>query len=146
MTLRRLNNELVDINKAPPTYCNAAPCEDMYTWKGTITGPSDTPYEGGVFYLNIHIHKDYPFNPPKINFTSKIYHCNINSNGVVSLDILRDKWTPSLTIRTLLISIRSLLSYPNPDNPLVPEIARVYKEDKEKHDRVAKEWTQKYAT
>ena len=145
MALRRLNKEVADINKDSPTYCSAAPCEDMYTWKGTITGPTDTPYEGGVFYLNIDIHKDYPHKPPKIKFISKIYHCNINLDGVVSLDILRDKWSPLFTIIGLLISITSLLSDPNPDNPLVPEIARVYKENKVKHDRVAKEWTQKYA-
>jgi ubiquitin-conjugating enzyme E2 D len=144
-SLRRLNKELVEINRSQPSYCSAAPCEDMYTWQATITGPSDTPYAGGVFYLNIHIHEDYPYKPPIIKFTSKIYHCNINLNGSISLDILQDQWSPALTISKLLISITSLLSDPNPYDPMVPEIARMYKEDKVKHDRVAKEWTKKYA-
>jgi ubiquitin-conjugating enzyme E2 D len=146
MSLRRLNKELADINKSPSPYFSIAPSDgNIYTWKATMVGPPDTPYAGGVFYLDIHIHYDYPMKPPKINFENKIYHCNINSNGSISLDILQDQWTPALTIRSLLISITSFLSDPNPYSPLVPEIARVYKENKVEHDRVAKEWTKKYA-
>jgi ubiquitin-conjugating enzyme E2 D/E len=61
-------------------------------------GPSDSPYSGGVFFLSIHFPTDYPFKPPKVNFTTKIYHPNINSNGSICLDILRDQWSPALTI------------------------------------------------
>lgn len=61
-------------------------------------GPSDSPYSGGVFFLAIHFPTDYPFKPPKVNFTTRIYHPNINSNGSICLDILRDQWSPALTI------------------------------------------------
>ena len=61
-------------------------------------GPSDSPYSGGVFFLSIHFPTDYPFKPPKVNFTTKIYHPNINSDGLISLDILGDQWNPGLTI------------------------------------------------
>ena len=111
-----------------------------------IIGPKDTPYQDGVFFLNIHIPEDYPMAPPRVSFTSRIFHCNINSNGAISLDILSDNWTPALSIATILISITSLLSEPNPDNPLVPEISRIYKVDKVQHDQRAKEWTEKYAS
>lgn len=116
-------------------------------------GPSDSPYSGGVFFLSIHFPTDYPFKPPKVNFTTKIYHPNINSNGSICLDILRDQWSPALTISKgilvyiilVLLSICSLLTDPNPDDPLVPEIAHVYKSDRPRYEASAREWTRKYA-
>jgi ubiquitin-protein ligase len=116
----------------------------------------DSPYAGGVFFLNIHFPTDYPFKPPKVravtprrhlvdsrrraappceipgvftarigglthvlcapqvNFTSRIYHCNVNSNGSICLDILKDQWSPALTVSKVLLSICSLLTDPNP--------------------------------
>src|SRR3984885_16089818 len=70
----------------------------VYHWQATIMGPPDSPYTGGVFFLLIHFPVDYPFKPPKVNFTTRIYHPNINSNGSICLDILRDQWSPALTI------------------------------------------------
>ena len=70
----------------------------QFHWQATIMGPGDSPYSGGVFFLAIHFPTDYPFKPPKVNFTTRIYHPNINSNGSICLDILRDQWSPALTI------------------------------------------------
>mgnify|MGYP002395901449 CR=1 FL=1 len=108
-------------------------------------GPDDSPYAGGVFFLNIHFPTDYPFKPAKINFTTRIYHPNINSNGSICLDILKEQWSPALTISKVLLSISSLLTDPNPDDPLLPEIAHIYKTDKTKYEATAREWTRKYA-
>jgi len=122
----------------------------------------DSPYSGGVFFLAIHFPTDYPFKPPKVNFTTRIYHPNINSNGSICLDILRDQWSPALTISKgssenmrfvknssnlleVLLSICSMLTDPNPDDPLVPEIAHVYKTDRSRYEATAREWTRKYA-
>ena len=145
---QRIKNELKKLLEDTPANCSAGPIKDdnIFKWQATLMGPTDSPYEGGVFYLEIEFPVDYPFKPPKIFFTTRIYHPNINSSGGICLDILKDQWSPALTISKLLLSISSLLSDPNPDNPLVPNIARIYKADKVKHDRVAKEWTQKYAT
>jgi len=110
-----------------------------------VGAQKDSPYEGGIFFLNIHFPTDYPFKPPKVQFTTKIYHCNVNNNGSICLDILQSQWSPALTISKVLLSVCSLLTDPNPDDPLMPDIARLYKNDRQKHDAVAKEWTQKYA-
>uniref|UniRef100_A0A8C8DNP2 UBC core domain-containing protein n=1 Tax=Oryzias sinensis TaxID=183150 RepID=A0A8C8DNP2_9TELE len=109
------------------------------------TGSPDSPYQGGVFFLTIHFPTDYPFKPPKVAFTTRIYHPNINSNGSICLDILRSQWSPALTISKVLLSICSLLCDPNPDDPLVPEIARIYKTDPVRYNKTAQDWTQKYA-
>merc|ERR1712136_230950 len=109
-------------------------------------GPQDSPYSGGVFFMNINFPSDYPFKPPKVHFTTKIYHCNVNSNGDICLDILKDQWSPALTISKVLLSISSLLTDPNPDDPLVPEIANQFKVNRAKFDHTAREWTKKYAT
>ena len=148
MAIRRITKEMESINRNPPPFTSAGPVDDnnIFHFQATIMGPPDTPYAGGEFLLDVIYPIDYPFRPPKIKFTSKIYHCNINSeNGSISLDILADQWSPSLSISSLLLSISSLLSDPNPDNPIVPEIATLFKNDRAKHDEVAKEWTQKYA-
>ena len=107
--------------------------------------PSDSPYEGGIFFLAIQFPADYPFKPPKIKFNTKIYHPNINANGGICLDILKDQWSPALTISKVLLSICSLLTDPNPDDPLVPEIARIYVSDRETYNQKAKQMTQQHA-
>ena len=107
--------------------------------------PADSPFTGGIFFLEINFPADYPFKPPKCHFTTKIYHPNINSSGGICLDILKENWSPALTVSKLLLSICSLLTDPNPNDPLVPEIATLYKKNREKYDITAKEWTTKYA-
>ncbi|KAF0033447.1 hypothetical protein F2P81_013513 [Scophthalmus maximus] len=125
--------ELSDLQRDPPAQCSAGPVgDDLFHWQATIMGPSDSPYQNGVFFLTIHFPTDYPFKPPKVAFTTKIYHPNINSNGSICLDILRSQWSPALTVSKVLLSICSLLCDPNPDDPLVPEIAHTYKADREK--------------
>ncbi|KAL1261710.1 hypothetical protein QQF64_006975 [Cirrhinus molitorella] len=147
MALKRIHKELHDLGRDPPAQCSAGPVgDDMFHWQATIMGPNDSPYQGGVFFLTIHFPTDYPFKPPKVAFTTRIYHPNINSNGSICLDILRSQWSPALTISKVLLSICSLLCDPNPDDPLVPEIARIYKTDREKYNRIAREWTQNHAS
>lgn len=143
----RLTKELKDLQKNPPSNCTAEPedAENMFKWKGQLYGPVDTPYQGGIFNLNIIFPTEYPFKPPKINFDTKIYHPNINSTGVICLDILKDKWSPALTLSKVLISISSLLSDPNPDDPLEPDIANEYKKSKEQFNQTAASWTAIYA-
>ncbi|KHN72965.1 Ubiquitin-conjugating enzyme E2 2 [Toxocara canis] len=146
MALKRIQKELQDLGRDPPAQCSAGPVgNDLFHWQATIMGPPDSPYQGGVFFLSVHFPTDYPFRPPKVAFTTRIYHPNINSNGSICLDILRSQWSPALTMSKVLLSICSLLCDANPDDPLMPEIARIYKSDRERYNKVAREWTQKFA-
>ncbi|BAM41143.1 Ubiquitin-conjugating enzyme E2 D2 [Babesia sp. Xinjiang] len=147
MALKRIHKELADLTKDPPTNCSAGPVgDDMFHWQATIMGPHNSLYQNGVYFLNIHFPSDYPFKPPKVAFTTKVYHPNINNNGAICLDILKDQWSPALTISKVLLSISSLLTDPNPDDPLVPEIAQLYKQNRKLYESTVREWVQKYAT
>lgn len=143
----RIQKELAEITLDPPPNCSAGPKGDnLYEWVSTILGPPGSVYEGGVFFLDIHFSAEYPFKPPKVTFRTRIYHCNINSQGVICLDILKDNWSPALTISKVLLSICSLLTDCNPADPLVGSIATQFLQNREEHDRIARLWTKRYAT
>lgn len=146
MTTKRLERELKSIQMNPPDNCSAGIKDtDIFVWEATIMGPTDTPYYGGIFTLAISIPTDYPFKPPKVQFITKIYHPNISPQGAICLDILKDKWSPALNISNILLSICSLLDDPNPDDPLVPDIADLFKSDKERYRQNAIMYTRKFA-
>ncbi|PAA81717.1 hypothetical protein BOX15_Mlig020354g1, partial [Macrostomum lignano] len=146
MALKRIAKELHTMQLDPPPYVSAGPLgDDLYTWQGTIVGPPDTPYENGVFYLRIQFPTDYPFKPPRLQFLTKIYHPNINAHGQICLDILQKQWSPALTINKVLLSLTSLLAEPNPDDPLVADIGRLYKTNQKEFSKQAREHTRKYA-
>ncbi|KAG1356432.1 hypothetical protein G6F62_002090 [Rhizopus arrhizus] len=83
--------------------------------------------------------------PPKVRFLTKIYHPNIDKLGRICLDILKDKWSPALQIRTVLLSIQALLSAPNPDDPLANDVASHWKENERDAIEQARQWTTMYA-
>ena len=146
MATKRVRKELREMNKESIINCSAGPeGDDLFTWLATIMGPQGSVYEGGIFHLRIRFPSDYPFKPPKICFKTKIYHPNVNGNGGICLDVLKDQWSPALTITKVLLSISSLLTDPNPDDPLVPEIAALYQTNRAAYNVRAKEWTEKYA-
>jgi ubiquitin-conjugating enzyme E2 D/E len=147
MATTRINKELKILQNESNENVSAGPSGDnLFEWDGMIIGPTKTPYEGGMFRLKIYFPVDYPFKSPKVIFTTKIYHPNINSGGIICLDILKTQWSPALTISKVLLSICSLLNDPNPNDPLEPTIAKQYVEDKAKYEEIAKEWTLKYAS
>ena len=145
--IRRIQKELLEMKNNPPLNCSAGPIDDndLFKWIATIYGPEGSPYEGGIFYLSIDFPFDYPFKPPKIIFKTKIYHCNINYEGLICLDILKDRWSPALTISKVLLSISSLLDDQNPSDPLEPEIAHLYNTNYELFVKKAQSFTFLYA-
>ncbi|VDK31863.1 unnamed protein product [Taenia asiatica] len=111
-----------------------------------VEGPKDCPYEDGFFKLQLFLPEDYPMTAPKCLFITKIYHPNIDNLGRICLDILKDKWSPALQIRTVLLSIRALLGAPNPDDPLANDVASQWKSDEAQAIKTAREWTRLYAS
>mmetsp|Transcript_6752 Transcript_6752/g.10668 ORF Transcript_6752/g.10668 Transcript_6752/m.10668 type:complete len:190 (+) Transcript_6752:152-721(+) len=120
--------------------------DDMSHWKGTIHGPSGTPYDGGKFIIDIKLTPSYPFEPPKMKFDTKIWHPNVSSQtGAICLDILQKEWSPALTIKTALLSVQALLAAPEPDDPQDAVVANEYKTSLQKFNQTAAQWTQQFA-
>ena len=133
-TKRRILKELQDLTNETGDNITASLIDDdnIYKWSATISGPSESPYEGGIFSLDINLPENYPIRPPQIIFKTKIFHPNINSSGSICLDILKNQWSPALTIHKTLLSISSLLTDPNPDDPLDATAGKLFKNDYEK--------------
>merc|ERR1712080_231737 len=114
-------------------------------WNCCIMGPENTPYHEGIFFIEVRFPVEYPFKPPKVKFTTKIYHMNINEDGGIFHNMLKEGWTPTITIHKVLQMLHGLFITPITDNPLVAEIAALYLSDKDAHDKKAKEYTLKFA-
>lgn len=97
--------------------------DNIFCWKGTISGSKDTVYEGMIYRLSLSFPTDYPFKPPKVKFDSPCFHPNVDVFGNICLDILQDKWSSAYDVRTILISIQSLLGEPNNESPLNTQAA-----------------------
>lgn len=114
--------------------------------KGYVIGPVDTPYEGGRFYLEMSIPEAYPFSPPKCKFITRIWHPNISSaTGAICLDILKDQWAAAMTIRTVLLSLQTLLAVPEANDPQDAVVARQYLDNIELFKQTARYWTYIFA-
>ena len=118
--------------------------KDMTNFTILLRGPSDTPYAGGKFKLNITIPTDYPFKAPKVKFETKIYHPNIK-DGSICLDTLGSAWSPVLNITKLIMSISALLYNPNADDPLSPEAGSEYRDNKDAFTKKAIVYTKEHA-
>ncbi|KAF5757985.1 putative ubiquitin-conjugating enzyme E2, UBA-like superfamily, Ubiquitin-associated [Helianthus annuus] len=113
---------------------------------GSIPGPVGTPYEGGTFKIDIDLPDAYPFEPPRMKFATKVWHPNISSqSGAICLDILKDQWSPALTLKTALLSIQALLSAPEPDDPQDAVVAQQYLKDYQTFASTARYWTESFA-
>jgi ubiquitin-conjugating enzyme E2 N len=127
---RRIVKETQKIVQDAPPGISAHPHEsNMRHFDVIMAGPVGSPYEGGVFKLELFLTENYPMDPPKVRFLTRLYHPNVDKLGRICLDILKDKWSPALQIRTVLLSIQALLSAPNPDDPLANDVAEHWKRD-----------------
>lgn len=138
---RRLMTDLKEMHDEPPEGCSAAPASEsnLFVWNASIIGPDDSPWEGGIFGLRLHFPEQYPSKPPKVRFTCEMFHPNVYSDGTLCLDIIQDQWSPIYTTSTILTSILSLLTDPNPNSPANPDAAKIFTSDtKEYKKRVRK--------
>ena len=147
MASKRLQKELEQLKITNDPLIIANPEEDnLFIWNAEIKGPEGSLYENGIFKLQLIIPNTYPFNPPKIKFLTKIIHPNINhEDGSICLDILKENWSPALSIFRVLMSLISLLSEPNFNDPLVPSISKLHQNEPDEYDKLVIEWVQKHA-
>ncbi|KNE56249.1 hypothetical protein AMAG_02083 [Allomyces macrogynus ATCC 38327] len=115
-----------------------------------ITGPQNTPYAGGSFHVECCLARQYPLCPPHIRFVTKVFHPNIDQNGRICVDILKEgsdagRWSAAKNLRMALATVRMLLAEPNPDDPLDAEIAGIYRSHRTRFVATARQWTEKYA-
>lgn len=152
MAKARITRELSRLSTDPPPGIAAYVPNpaDMTTIRAQITGPEDSPFEKGLFLLQVNIPGRYPFEPPRCRFVTPVHHPNIDSGGRICLDTLKSppggSWSPAVSLPSLLLSIRSLLASPNADDGLVPEVSELYKRNPKKWEEEARNFTEKEAT
>ncbi|WFD26767.1 E2 ubiquitin-conjugating enzyme [Malassezia nana] len=143
---KRIVKETERLMSDPAPGIVASPHEDNLRYFDVVmSGPAQSPFEGGSFKLELFLPEDYPMAPPRVRFLTRIYHPNIDKLGRICLDILK--------VRTVLLSIQALLSAPNPDDPLANDVAEHYKTNEKAYVRepyvsaieTSREWTKKYA-
>ncbi|KZF19102.1 ubiquitin conjugating enzyme [Xylona heveae TC161] len=146
---RRVAKEIADIRADTSSNVFAEPHgngDDLTHLRGNFKGPPGTPYEEGIYHVDIRIPTEYPFRPPVMKFETKVWHPNVSSQtGAICLDTLSSAWSPVLTIKSALLSLQSLLSTPEPKDPQDAEVAGMLMRNPKEFDRVAREWAVKYA-
>ena len=143
---QRIIKETKNLKKDPVKGILVQPVENNPRYFNVvIDGPLGSPYEGGHFKLQLYLPEEYPMVPPKCLFMTKIYHPNIDFLGRICLDILKKNWSPALQMKSVLLSIQSLLNEPNTEDPLNEEVNAIWKSNKAAAEKTAREWTKKYA-
>jgi len=145
---KRLQKELGSLQKSPIPNATIALIsdEDINSWEITLKGPASTPYSDGKFQVSFDFPSSYPFKPPAIRFTTKIYHPNVNqTTGEICADIINDNWGPTLNVRHCVVQLLAILGNPNADSPLEEEIASQFRDKPKEFEKTAKRWTKEHA-
>ena len=144
VAIRRITTELTMIKKEYTQY-QILNEDDLLNIYIMFPGPEVEPYQNSNFVLHFKFdNMKYPFNPPQVTFMTKIYHPNINENGVICLSVFQDNWTPAYRIFSVIKCIQSLLTDPNPSSPLNSEAARLYIDNRQKYNEEVKRFIEKY--
>jgi len=146
---RRLQKELGDLKASEQLQRVFRNIEvddsNLLLWQGLIV-PDVAPYNKGAFKIRIEFPVEYPFKPPKITFTTKIYHPNVDEKGQVCLPIIAtDNWKPATKTDQVIQALVSLINEPEPEHPLRAELAQEFQQDRKKFTKNAEEFTKKYA-
>ncbi|KAI4643961.1 uncharacterized protein J4E78_009742 [Alternaria triticimaculans] len=142
-TKKRLEKEYQSLRKTPAAgYHVELKHGDIFEWTGTLHGLSASPYEGGTFAFHIQFTDEYPEAPPKLNFTTKIYHPNVDARtGVVSWKMIGEEWHHNNTMEKVLIGLRTLLDHPELESAVEVGIANEFANERGVFEKRAREWT-----
>ncbi|XP_070537295.1 ubiquitin-conjugating enzyme E2 C-like [Ptychodera flava] len=143
---KRLQQELMKLMMTGSKGISAFPDGDnIFKWVGTIHGAEGTVYEGLQYKLSLDFPSNYPYSAPVVKFVTPCYHPNVDQYGNICLDILKEKWSALYDVRTILLSIQSLLAEPNNESPLNLNAAELWENQTEYkkflHEKYAKEVT-----
>ncbi|KAI0288649.1 ubiquitin-conjugating enzyme/RWD-like protein [Russula brevipes] len=144
---RRLMRELKELRTSPPEGIRVQLSEESaLDVVGIIQGPEGTPYQGGYFRVKFEFTEEFPAAPPKCWFATKIFHPNVSSTGEICVNTLKKDWKSSYGIGHILVTIKCLLIYPNPDSALDEEAGKLLQENYESYCQRAKLITSVHAT
>ncbi|GIQ87256.1 hypothetical protein KIPB_009258 [Kipferlia bialata] len=143
---QRLVSELRRFEREPVPGVMLVNTDDMRSWRACIMGPSESPYEAGVFELKVEFPKEYPNRPPTCTFITKVFHPNVGDGGSICASVFDSHWSCSYTVQALLLNIRSLLEDPNPNSPLNSDAAQLYMKDRRKYNRRVRKCVREHAT
>jgi len=156
--VKRLMAEYRQLTQDPPDGILAGPKneENFFEWEALILGPEGTAYEGGVFTAILNFPRDYPIYPPKMKFTTEIFHPNIYVDGRVCISILHtpgddplgyesssERWSPVQSVEKILLSVMSMLAEPNPESGANVDASKMWREDREAYKKRAQQLVRK---
>jgi len=118
----RVQKDLTELDLPSTMQTHFPDPSDLLNFSLTIT-PDEGMYKGGAFKFSFAINTNYPHDPPKVKCTQKIYHPNVDLEGNVCLNILREDWKPVLNLNSVMVGLQYLFLEPNPDDPLNKESA-----------------------
>jgi ubiquitin-conjugating enzyme E2 D len=150
MALKCIRKQVLAVEQGNPTTNFSMTLmndDDPYHYQATMFGPTDSPFEGGIYRLDMQFNDQYPLKPPKVTFITKIFHPNIGVDGKICIDILYNQWCPALSIESVLLSIQSIFTSPHVNNslPVNNEAANLYTQGRAKYDPYVRLYTKKYA-
>lgn len=133
MAVKRLLQEFRELTTNGVDTIVAGPIteDDLFRWEAVIEGPTDTPFDGGMFHATLTFPNDYPLSPPVMRFTTEIWHPNVYKDGTVCCSILHspsdpfyaehelpsEQWSPIQSVEKILLSVVSMLAEPNDQSP-----------------------------
>ncbi|KAJ7731933.1 ubiquitin-conjugating enzyme/RWD-like protein [Mycena maculata] len=145
--MRRLMREITQLKNSPPEGIRVQTSEDnMLDLTGIIEGPEGTPYAGGYFKVKFTFTEEFPAAPPKCRLATKIFHPNVSNAGEICVNTLKKDWKATYGIEHILVTVKCLLIYPNPESALDEEAGKLLLEDYGSYCSRAKLITSVHAT
>ena len=122
----RLRKELGELDMPKHAKVKFPDEEDIMNFEVVIDLKNEEcPWRGGSYLFTVSVPDSYPHEPPKTLCKTMIYHPNIDYNGNVCLNILREEWKPVLGLNAVILGLIFLFIEPNPDDPLNKEAAEL---------------------